>query len=225
MKGKFFVFEGVDGSGKSTTIEKVAENLTNKGYDVFITGEPTYREIGKCFRDLALHKGIDPLTELYLICADRNEHILKDINPAIEQGKIVLCDRFYMSTIAYQDIDLSCVEIPFYPNWVYRNTQDVALSSIRNLNCGIYFIWFDVHYNTYKKRIRKRTDNNLKDIMSSLMFSTRRSEYRSMYERRSHWRGRLYVSSNKVDSNVNKITNFIIKEVEKGKHSGEPYEL
>lgn len=216
MLGKFFIFEGVDGSGKSTTMKKVAENLINKGYDVFVTAEPTYSDIGRCFRDLALDKGIDPLTELYLICADRNEHIIKEINPAIEQGKIVLCDRFYPSTLAYQVVDMAYSERGFIYNGIYLRYRDMVLEPIKKVKHRISFIWFDIHFNTYRKRVQKRSDNNLKDIMSETVFWRRQGMYRYLFSLSHRWDSKLYVNSNKLDLNVKKITSFIIDEFNYG---------
>lgn len=216
MLGKFFIFEGVDGSGKSTTMKKVAENLTKKGYDVFVTAEPTYSDIGRCFRDLALEKGIDPLTELYLICADRNEHIIKEINPAIEQGKIVLCDRFYLSTLAYQVVDMAYSENGFLYNGMYQRYKDMVLESINRFKHSISFIWFDIHFNTYRKRVQSRSSNNIKDIMSETLFWRRQGMYRSLFNPPYRWDSKLYVNSNKLDLNVKKITSFIIDEFNYG---------
>lgn len=215
MLGKFFIFEGMDGSGKSTTMKKVAENLINKGYDVFVTAEPTYSDIGRCFRDLALDNGIDPLTELYLICADRNEHIIKEINPAIEQGKIVLCDRFYPSTLAYQVVDMAYDEDSYICNVKYQKYRDMVLEPIKKVKHGISFIWFDIHFNTYRKRVQKRSDNNLKDIMSETVFWRRQGMYHSLFNPPYRWDSKLYVNSNKLDLNVKKITSFIVDKVEK----------
>ena len=103
--GKFFVFEGIDGSGKTTCITGIEQYLKNKDYDVVTTLEPN-KEFG--LRDLIKDKLIaqgsksSVRTDLLAFSLDRSLHLDKGILPWLEQGKIVLCDRFYMSTIAYQ---------------------------------------------------------------------------------------------------------------------------
>ncbi len=102
-KGKFIVFEGADGTGKSTHVKMLVEYLHTKGIDVVLTEEPTKGEIGKEIREvLGDKKDATPkkLTELFT--QDRKEHVENVISPMLEKGKIVICDRYYYSTIAYQ---------------------------------------------------------------------------------------------------------------------------
>lgn len=106
MRGKFIVFEGNDGSGKSTQILKVEKYLKEKGYKVFITREPGGTEIGYRIRKLLLDPAykMDGLTEALLLAADRNEHVKNVLIPALEDGYIVLCDRYILSSVVYQGI-------------------------------------------------------------------------------------------------------------------------
>lgn len=105
MKGKFYVFEGIDGSGKSTVAEAVYKVLSDKGIPAILTQEPYQTgEFGKDIRNI-FHKyqvGLNVKTELFLFEATRVQHIHDVILPALEQGKIVLCDRFADSSYAYQ---------------------------------------------------------------------------------------------------------------------------
>lgn len=109
-------FEGIDGSGKSTQIKLLSEYLESKGIRHITTFEPGSTETGKKLREILLssNSDIDQKTELFLYLADRMEHINKVIIPAIAEGKIVLCDRYIDSTIAYQaygrGIDLKLIE-------------------------------------------------------------------------------------------------------------------
>ncbi len=100
--GKFLIFEGVDGSGKSTQIEKVRNFIKSKNQKVIVTREPGGSKFGEKCRTLFLREKVDGLTEVFLALASRNEHIKQTINPALESGYWVLCDRFSDSTIAYQ---------------------------------------------------------------------------------------------------------------------------
>jgi dTMP kinase len=104
-RGKFITFEGLDGSGKSTQIEKLARSLRAHGLSVTVTREPGGTAAGEKIRDVLLHSatsGLSPLTEMALMFASRAQHIQEVILPALAEGRIVLCDRFTDSTEAYQ---------------------------------------------------------------------------------------------------------------------------
>ena len=104
QKGLFITFEGADGCGKTTQLNLVKEMLTEKGYEVVTTREPGSLELGKKIREILLHYDgvVADRCEIFLFLADRAQHVETFIKPAIEQGKIVLCDRHVDSTIAYQ---------------------------------------------------------------------------------------------------------------------------
>jgi dTMP kinase len=104
-RGKFITFEGLDGTGKSTQIEKLAKALRARGVPVVVTREPGGTETGEKIRDVILHSGttgLAPMAEMALMFASRAQHIREVIEPAVTEGKIVLCDRFTDSTEAYQ---------------------------------------------------------------------------------------------------------------------------
>ncbi len=103
-KGLFITFEGADGSGKTTQLNKVKEFLLEEGYDVIITREPGALDIGQKIRNILLHNEgfVSDRCEMFLFLADRSQHIDALIKPSIDNGKIVLCDRHTDSTIAYQ---------------------------------------------------------------------------------------------------------------------------
>ena len=103
-KGYFITFEGVDGCGKTTQMKLLAEYLQNKGYEVVITREPGSKGLGEKIREILLHYDGDVSSdaESFLFLADRAQNIDEIVNPAVDKGKIVLCDRHTDSTIAYQ---------------------------------------------------------------------------------------------------------------------------
>ncbi|HTY83722.1 MAG TPA: dTMP kinase [Silvibacterium sp.] len=104
-RGFFLTFEGLDGSGKSTQLRKLAERLeADRGEEIVITRQPGGTRIGDQIRKLLLDSRtqIAPRAELGLMFSDRAQCIAEVIAPALEQGKIVLCDRFTDSTEAYQ---------------------------------------------------------------------------------------------------------------------------
>ena len=105
MKGLFINFEVNDGSGKSSVIETIKKELMNRGYDVLYSREPGGSKIAEKIREVILdvdNVGMDDKTESLLYAASRREHIVKTLLPALNEGKMVLCDRYLDSSLAYQ---------------------------------------------------------------------------------------------------------------------------
>ncbi len=105
VRGTFLVFEGVEGSGKSSQIGRLADLLTRLRRPHLVTREPGGTPLGDALRALLLSpasSGIDGLTELYLLEASRRTHVRQVILPAMAQGRIVICDRYGDSSVAYQ---------------------------------------------------------------------------------------------------------------------------
>ena len=101
----FITFEGIEGSGKTSQIQSVQTRLKQRGYHVVATREPGSSDIGSQIRSILLNsrnKGLDPMAELLLYMADRAQHLNKTVKPALSAGKIILCDRYYDATLAYQ---------------------------------------------------------------------------------------------------------------------------
>lgn len=105
MKGRFITFEGIEGSGKSTQIARLADQLRTAGHSVVLTREPGGTSIGDQIRKVLLdpaNTDLDPTAELLLYAASRAQHLQGVILPAVERGVTVLCDRFSDATLAYQ---------------------------------------------------------------------------------------------------------------------------
>lgn len=104
MRGKFITFEGIDGSGKSTQLRMLASELRFRGFDVLTTCEPGGTPLGRRLREafLETEETVSPLAELLLFAADRAQHVNFLIQPALENGKIVISDRYADATTAYQ---------------------------------------------------------------------------------------------------------------------------
>ena len=101
--GLFVVFEGIDGTGKSTQLRLLAQHMREKGFAVVPTREPTDGPFGKKIRELFVNREtVSREQELELFIADRREHVQKVIAPALAEGRVVVCDRYYLSTVAYQ---------------------------------------------------------------------------------------------------------------------------
>jgi len=104
MKGKFIVFEGIDGCGKSTQAKRLIASLKKSGKKVISIREPGGTPVGEKIRDLLLHSKttISAKSELFLYMASRAQLVEDVIRPSLESGKIIICDRYYYSTAAYQ---------------------------------------------------------------------------------------------------------------------------
>ncbi|MCY7377003.1 MAG: dTMP kinase [Pyrinomonadaceae bacterium] len=104
MHGKFITFEGIDGSGKSTQLRMLANELRIRGFNVLPTCEPGGTPLGRRLREafLETEETVSPLAELLLFAADRAQHVNFLVKPAVAEGKIVISDRFADATFAYQ---------------------------------------------------------------------------------------------------------------------------
>ncbi len=117
MNGVLITFEGIEGSGKSTQIERLSSYLMDKGLPVLTTLEPGGTPLGTKLREVLLNSKADeiiPLSELFLYLAERAQHVREMIIPALSEGKIVISDRFLDATVAYQgygrNLDLTLIE-------------------------------------------------------------------------------------------------------------------
>ncbi len=107
QKPLFIVFEGLDGSGSTTQAKILREKLTKENFPVIHTSEPTENRIGKVVREILQKKWkTSPETLQLLFCADRGEHLYSEIEPALQEGKFVISDRYYLSTLAFGKVDL-----------------------------------------------------------------------------------------------------------------------
>ena len=100
--GLFITFEGIDGAGKSSHIEALADWLRERSQTVLVTREPGGTALAERLRELVLHEPMDALTETLLVFAARRDHLQQAIEPALAAGTTVLCDRFTDASFAYQ---------------------------------------------------------------------------------------------------------------------------
>ena len=100
--GLFISFEGIDGAGKSSHIEALAQAFQAAGRAVVHTREPGGTPLAEKLREMVLHDAMDPLCEALLVFAARRDHLNQVIEPALARGDVVLCDRFTDATFAYQ---------------------------------------------------------------------------------------------------------------------------
>jgi dTMP kinase len=141
-RASFITFEGIDGAGKSSHIEPVAQALRAGGADVLLTREPGGTALAETLRELVLREPMDALAETLLVFAARHDHLQRVIEPALARGAVVVCDRFTDATFAYQggghgvDFDI----IQSLEKWVQAGRQpDLTL-------------WFDLPAHTAAQR-------------------------------------------------------------------------
>ena len=135
---RFITFEGMDGAGKSTQIARTADWLRAHGHAVLLTREPGGTPLGESLRALLLHQAMHPDTEALLMFAARREHLAQVIEPALERGEWVLCDRFTDASFAYQGggrgLDITRLEA--LESWVQRGLQP-GLTLLFDLPCEV----------------------------------------------------------------------------------------
>ena len=161
MKKPIFIsLEGIEGSGKTTQMEKVASFLEERGLDVVITREPGGTEIGYEIRKILLnaqHGKMADMTELLLFLADRAQHIEEIIRPALQAGKTVLCDRYYDATVAYQSASRGIDEglIAQLHQTLFQNLlPDVTFLFDLDPKVGLERAWSRIHANQDEKEAR-----------------------------------------------------------------------
>lgn len=128
--GKFITLEGVDGAGKSTHLEFVADWLRQQGRGVVVTREPGGTPLGETLRELLLHRDMDADTELLLMFAARQQHLAERILPALARGTWVVSDRFTDASYAYQCGGRGLAEerVAVLETWVQRGfSPDLTL--------------------------------------------------------------------------------------------------
>ena len=136
--GLFISFEGIDGAGKSTHIEALAQAFAQQGRHVTLTREPGGTPLAEKLREMVLHDAMDSLTESLLVFAARRDHLQQVIEPALARGDVVLCDRFTDATFAYQGggrgFDLT----------VLRQLEAWVQTSAQGLRQPDVTVWFEL---------------------------------------------------------------------------------
>ncbi len=150
---KFITFEGIEGSGKSTQVKLLHQYFLERKIPAILTREPGGSKVAEEIRTLLINGEIDKMDgicEVLLNFAARRDHVEKLIKPALAKGEIVICDRFFDSTIAYQsfgqNVDLSII----------KNVQNAAIGQFAP---DITFL-IDVEVDVAFERIKTRADNN-----------------------------------------------------------------
>lgn len=172
-QGLFITFEGVEGAGKTTNIEYIAEKIEAAGHEILLTREPGGTELSEAIRELLISKDYPEMhvdTELLLMFAARSEHLNKKIIPAINAGKWVLCDRFTDATFAYQGGG--------------RGISETTISTLENLVQGSlrpdYTFLFDLNAEVGLARARNRGETDRFEQQHIDFFNRVRAKYLAM---------------------------------------------
>lgn len=148
LKGRLIVFEGIDGTGKSTQVQLLADYLRKRGISVITDFEPTRGEWGMRVRNAARSGVRLSLTEeIDCLLQDRREHVRDVIEPALREGTWVLLDRYYLSMMAYQGASGASVEAIREMNEAFAILPDVAL-------------WLDIPLDVSARRVKSRGIEN-----------------------------------------------------------------
>jgi len=144
MNGLFISFEGIDGAGKSTHIDRLAQCFRSMGRQVTLTREPGGTPLAERLRQMVLNDPMDAMTEALLVFAARRDHVQNVIVPSLLAGQVVLCDRFTDATFAYQGqgrgFDLAILNT--LEQWVQGTGLDAALP--QGLLQPALTVWFDL---------------------------------------------------------------------------------
>jgi dTMP kinase len=173
----FITLEGIDGSGKSSQLKRLSQNLKQRGFQILETKEPGGSKTGQLIRQIILnpdHKELAAPAEMLLFMADRIQHLNEVIIPALKQEIIVLCDRYHDSTIAYQgggrQIDLS---------WLTPVVDKFIIPPGLTL-------WLDISVEESVKRLEQKTINCRMENEDKLFFQRVRKSYQDIYQANSH---------------------------------------
>ncbi len=206
-KPLFIVFEGVEGCGKSFQSKKLYKNLINRKIDTILTREPGGTESAELIRNLILKDyffsskkdKFDKYTDTLLYLAARNEHVKRKIIPALKQKKIVICDRFIDSTIAYQVFGKN-VNLNFI-----KNIHKIILNKLRP---NLTFV-LKVTPNSSRKRLLKRKSKNRYDKFSKSFYDKAQKSFLKIAKRKKDY----YILDSSKNDNLleNKILNITLK--------------
>ena len=172
MRGLFITFEGIDGAGKSSHIDAVAQRLRSAGRTVHVSREPGGTALAERLRQEVLNTPMDALTEVLLIFAARRDHIAQCIEPVLSRGDTVLCDRFTDSTFAYQGggRGFDAEVLRTLESWVQAPLQpDLTL-------------WFDLSAQQAAERLVAAREPDRFEQLDAAFFSRVRDGYRARAE-------------------------------------------
>ena len=203
----FIVFEGVEGCGKSYQSKKLYKKLIKKKVDTILTREPGGTKSSELIRNLILKdyfnknskEKFDKYTDTLLYLAARNEHILNKIKPSLNKNKVVICDRFTDSTLAYQVYGKK-VDVKFINN--------IHKKILNGVKPNIVFV-LKVSRNSSKKRLKKRKTKNRYDNFAQSFYTKAQNSFIKLAKNKKGYF--ILESSSNNDILENKIFNIVCK--------------
>ena len=168
-KGVFITFEGIDASGKTTQVKRTVQYLRKKGFDVLFLREPGGEPVSEQIRKILLKSksSINPVTELLLYLASRSQLIEKKIIPALKEKRVVVCDRFTDSTLAYQGYGRGLDKV-----WIKNLNEKATLGVKPDLTLLI-----DVHLKVYTKRAKLKKNKDRLEKENLIFYKSIRKGY------------------------------------------------
>ena len=198
-KGLFITFEGGEGTGKSTQMKEVEHILNQKGITIDTTREPGGTPLAESIRSLFLQDNLHPIEEMLLVLASRYHHIRTRIQPALEKGRWVLCDRFIDSSIVYQGLSLG---------------QNIVMQwhKMACIDCApdITFLLQDPRRVLLEKRTHQSQTNSRFDEKDPAFHERIRQTYVAIAEQNSH---RYVVVP--PEKSIHETTLFIVEHIER----------
>lgn len=179
----FISFEGTEGAGKSTLVQTLAAELKNKGHAVVVTREPGGCQTSEQIRELLLSSPMQPSTELLLMFAARAEHVAQTVEPALNQGAVVLCDRFVDASVAYQGYGRG-LSVD-----VIQSLADQFVPCMPALT-----FWLDLPVEEGMKRAKKRGELDRFESQELDFFNRVRAGYQALQQKNPHRMKRLEAS-------------------------------
>ncbi len=170
MSGRFITFEGIDGSGKSTQLRLLAEELRTLGFELITTCEPGGTPLGRQLRAALFEteEDVSPLAELLLFAADRAQHIERLVRPALAEGKVVISDRYADATAAYQGAGRG------FSREIIREVIELATGGLK----PDLTIFLDIPINEASARMTSRSERgNRMDAETEEFYSRVRDAY------------------------------------------------
>lgn len=212
MSGYFITFEGIEGTGKSTQAEALCKNLREQGYPTIFTREPGGSKIGDLIREILMdpeNKGMCVMSEVFLFAAARAQHVEQLLRPSLEEGFVIVCDRFADSTVAYQGYG-----------------REIPLSIIREINSAstwrvqpnlTFYLDLEPEMAMHRVRLRVEETETIPDRMEReqlQFFYNVRDGYLKIAQDEPH---RFRVLDAKLDpASLNKkITDLAVREIRK----------
>ena len=205
MKGFFITFEGPDGSGKTTISTAVQKRLVEMGYDAIYTREPGGIDIAEQIRNVILdpkNTAMDPKTEALLYAASRRQHLVEKVIPALEAGKIVICDRFIDSSLAYQGYARH-----LGIDNVYTINQFAVEGHMPDTT-----IFLNLNYNDGLKRIETRTFKDRLDLETNTFHQEVSMGYQKVLEKYQH-RMKVVDASQEIEKVVEDSLKLVLESI------------